>query len=58
MHQPKCAALNQWHYEEDQNMLYLETEVPNMPESNWKRHVLYIKDNAAIIIDQIIDSFS
>lgn len=53
LHPPQCAALKTWHYEAPRNMLYLETEVPNMPESVWKRHILYMKDKAAIVIDQI-----
>lgn len=49
----RCAALNVWHFDEGEKMLYLETEVPNMPESRWKRHLFVIRDNAAIVVDDV-----
>ncbi len=35
------------------NMAYIEAEVPDMPESVWKRYFLYTK-NKAIIFDKIV----
>jgi hypothetical protein len=32
---------------------YVRTEVPDMPGSRWQRHLLYLKGEAAVVLDQV-----
>lgn len=51
-HVARSAALRERLAGDD--FAYLHTEVPDMPGSRWKRHILALKGEGAIVVDRLI----
>jgi hypothetical protein len=51
-HVARSAALGERLAGDD--FAYLSTEVPDMPGSKWKRHILALKGEGAIVVDRLI----
>jgi len=51
-HVARSAALRERLAGDD--FAYLHTEVPDMPGSSWKRHILALKGEGAIVVDRLI----